>query len=373
MKTACQYQARSPELTTAAQSYVCSHDHCRYNAARAKSYLNRAVRPACALAPGAGLSRTRKAELTDSPISPRISVVVFSWNTVGTIERTLASAIEQGIEDLELLVLDGGSTDGTVDVIRRYEDKITFWRSGPDGGPTYAINEGVKRATGDVISLLPADDWLEPGSLRAVQKEFAADPELDVLSCGTRYVRFDADGCMHNDAIFVTPEVLEFSMEGILSHPLVAGRFIRKRIYERLGGHSTEFIFGDYDFLLRVCLSRVKSKVLPQLTYTYRRHPGSATLSWDPTKVLAMLRDTLRIITQHLGRVDLASGDRKALLYRHGRSSAHYAWRLFIRGHLLQASRVIIRAMRMNWLWPCLAMDLLLRGKTTHELSAKKS
>src|SRR5712664_2527432 len=94
-------------------------------------------------------------------IDPLISVVVFARNAVATIGRTLDSVCSQRNRRIELIVLDGGSTDGTVEVIQKYRDRIAQLRSGPDGGPTNAINEGVRRATGDVICLLPADDWLE--------------------------------------------------------------------------------------------------------------------------------------------------------------------------------------------------------------------
>ena len=99
---------------------------------------------------------------------PLITVVVFVRNALATIAHALDSVVAQTQPGVELLVLDGGSVDGTVEVIRRYEDKIAFWRSAPDGGPTAAINEGVARAAGDVICLLPADDWLEPGALQTV-------------------------------------------------------------------------------------------------------------------------------------------------------------------------------------------------------------
>lgn len=284
--------------------------------------------------------------------SPCITVVVFVRNAVATIERALDSVVSQMRANVELLVLDGGSVDGTVEVIQRYADKITFWRSGPDGGPTAAINEGVARAKGDVICLLPADDWLEPGALRTVTDAFAADPDLDVLSCGTRFVHFEPAGKMRVDAQFISRDILEFNLRNLVRYALTAGRFIRRRVYQRLGCHSTDYKLADFDFLIRACLSGVKSKVVPQLAYTYRGHSMSTTLSGNPAMTLAMMRDNIKIASIHLSSGHLAAADRSALCGLHGRSSARYAWMLLKAGNVRAMFETVVHALRWNRAWP---------------------
>ena len=287
--------------------------------------------------------------------------MVVALNAADTIQRTLSSVIEQGIRDLELLVLDGGSTDGTVDVIRRHDDRIGFWRSAPDGGPTNAINEGINRSIGDVICILPGDDWLEPGSIERVVRTFADDPELDVLSCGARYVKFDVDGQMHVDRSFTTPEVLDFNLRNVLHNPLTGSRFMRRRVYERFGGHSQDFKFGDYDFLIRVCLGKVKSAVLPELTYTYRRHAGSTTLGGNPVMTMLMAQQRVMLASKYLKRDDLEDNERKLFLAAHGRSSLRYAWMSLRRGRFRITMQVIVEAIRTNPLWPLQSAGWLLQ------------
>ena len=301
--------------------------------------------------------------MTTLPFPPRISVIVFVRNAVDTIERALESVVGQAQVEFELIVLDGGSTDGTVEAIRRYEDKITFWRSAPDGGPTAAINEGVARAAGDVICLLPADDWLEPGALQAVADAFAANHDLDVLSCGTRIVHFEPDGTMCVDAQFTSPDILEFNMRNLVRYPLTTGRFMRRRVYQRVGGHSSEYTLGDRDFLVRVCLAGVKSRVLPKLTYTYRRHSGSSTLSGNVEMLFVMMRDNITMASDYLSSGRLSSADRRALLGLHGRSSAHYAWLQFWRGEIGEALKTVVEAMRWNWAWPALVPAWMVRSR----------
>src|SRR5262249_23594919 len=98
------------------------------------------------------------------------------------------SLIAQDYPNLEYIVLDGGSTDGTLAIIKRYESHIRYWHSRPDGGAGYAYNEGLRRANGEIVAFLNADDGYEPGILRAVGEAFAADPALDLVTCEARIV-----------------------------------------------------------------------------------------------------------------------------------------------------------------------------------------
>lgn len=294
---------------------------------------------------------------------PGVSVIVFVRNAVSTIEQALASVVEQRVPGIELIVLDAGSTDGTVDVIRRFADNIAWWRSAPDGGPTAAINEGVERASGDIICLLPSDDWLEPGALQAVAAEFAADPDLDVLSCGTRIVHFEPNGEMQVDALFNNAAILEFSMDNIVRFPLTAGRFIRRRVYQQFEGHDVHYRIGsDLDFLVRVCAAGLKAKVLEQVAYTYRRHARSMTLSGNPEMVFLMMSDEVEIAESCMSRAGLSAVNRRALVGLHGRASTRLAWMLLTRGRAGEALRALGRAWRLNLLWPLLVPFWIVRG-----------
>jgi glycosyltransferase involved in cell wall biosynthesis len=293
-----------------------------------------------------------------------MSVIIFVRNSARTIECTIESVVSQNCGGIELIVLDGGSTDGTAEVIRRYESQIAYWRSSPDGGPTNAINEGISRSSGDVICILPGDDWLEPGSIARVLRAFAMDPELDVLSCGARYVKFDVDGQMHVDQAFTSPEVLDFNLRNVLGNPLTGSRFMRRRVYERFGGHSQDFKFGDFDFLIRVCLGKLKSAVLPELTYTYRRHAGSTTLGGNPVMVLLMAQERVMLASKYLKRDDLEDTERKLFLAMHGRSSLRYAWMSLARGRFRITMQVIVEAIGRNPLWPLQAAGWLLQRRS---------
>jgi glycosyltransferase involved in cell wall biosynthesis len=264
-------------------------------------------------------------------------------------------------------VLDGGSTDGTVDIIRRYENKVTFWRSHYDGSAIIAINEGVRRATGDVICLLPADDWVEPGAFDLVAREFAADPDLDVLSCGARIVHYEEGESEEGerpivDAEFLDPRVLEFKISNLVRGVLSGGRFIRRRIYQRVGEYNADYYMSnDLDFLIRVCLTRPRAKVLPRLIYTYRRHPASRTMGRDPEMDMAMMRGSIRVAADHLARSPLRSDERRELRGFHGRCCARLAWMSMVRGKPVEAVTVLRQAVAENGLWPIQVVYWLFR------------
>ena len=287
---------------------------------------------------------------------PAISVVVFARDSAPTIEQALDSVTAPENADVELIVLDGGSTDGTVTAIEKYGGHIAYFRSRPDGGPTNAINEGVERARGEVICLLPGDDWLERGALPFIANAFSQDRDLDVLTCGARIVRTDPSGAADIWAEYRDEAHLGFTLANILRNPLTCARFIRKRIYDKLGGMDNSWTFPDKEFLVRVYFSNARSKTHPRLVYNFRRHSGSATNSGRPEMTRRMLEHNIRLGLHYLATPGLSSEDRKALLRLHAGSSARLALTSGLRGDLANAGGTLAAAFRTNPAW---ALDAL--------------
>src|SRR5438132_12149669 len=99
---------------------------------------------------------------------PKISIIMPVFNRRDTIEKALRSVIEQQYSNLELIIIDGGSTDGTVDIIQKYEKYITYWHSKPDGNAVIASNMGIEKASGELLAFLMSDDWYEQGIFKAI-------------------------------------------------------------------------------------------------------------------------------------------------------------------------------------------------------------
>lgn len=120
---------------------------------------------------------------------PKISIVTPSFNQGKFIEETIRSVLLQNYPNLEYIVIDGGSTDETIEVLKKYEPWITYWVSEPDKGQSHAINKGLERCTGEIFNWLNSDDWLEPNALFDVATQFMNNPEAQVVSGYENHVK----------------------------------------------------------------------------------------------------------------------------------------------------------------------------------------
>ena len=126
----------------------------------------------------------------DLPELPTISLVVPNYQGGATLAATLQSIVEQNYPKLELIVVDGGSTDNSIEVIKQFESHITWWVSEQDRGQSHAINKGFARCTGEVVNWLCSDDVLAANALQTIGKYFAESPEIDVVvgRCRVEYL-----------------------------------------------------------------------------------------------------------------------------------------------------------------------------------------
>lgn len=175
----------------------------------------------------------------------KLSIITVCLNSVKTIERCIQSVIGQKDVDVEYIIIDGGSKDGTVEIIKKYERHIDYWISEPDSGIYDAMNKGIRKATGDVIALLNSDDWYTEDVLTYVAGEFNRS-ETEILFANVYYVK---EGEIIK-TFPVTQNELDNLWKGMcVYHPAT---FITRDLYKRVGLFDIKYkIAADYDWILR--------------------------------------------------------------------------------------------------------------------------
>jgi glycosyltransferase involved in cell wall biosynthesis len=221
---------------------------------------------------------------------PSISVVTPSFQQARFLRAALDSVLEQGYPRVESIVRDGGSTDGSVDVLREYGPRLGSWTSAPDRGPASAINAGLEQAGGEIVSWLNSDDVLAEGALWEVGRAFAEDPDLDVVYGNALYI--DQAGALATPdhggfrtglyyGAFQPVDRIPYYWTYVHSVPQPTV-FFRRRLLERCGrlDESYHFIF-DFELFFRFAAKGARIRKLEKTLAFYRLHADAKTSDWS--------------------------------------------------------------------------------------------
>jgi len=177
-----------------------------------------------------------------------VSIITPSFNQAAYLEQTIQSVLNQEYPRIEYIVVDGGSTDGSVDVIKKYADKLAYWVSEKDHGQADAINKGFARATGEIVAWLNSDDYYLAGAVRAAVKIFAEHPDA-VLVYGNM-LAVDADGRTFNALTYKQLTLEDLLCFQIIGQPAV---FMRRAALQTAGGLDPAFHFLlDHHLWIRI-------------------------------------------------------------------------------------------------------------------------
>lgn len=226
----------------------------------------------------------------------KISVITVVYNRVATIEQAFRSVQQQDYPNLEYVVVDGGSTDGTLDIIQQHLEHIHQFVSEKDEGMYDALNKGIRLATGDIIGILHADDhFASPTILSSIAATFAAEPQLEAVYGDIAFVKAEDPLKVvryYSSKVF-KPSLLSWGF--IPAHPTF---FCRKQCYQRYGYYRTDFdIAADYELLLRFFqVHQLQAKYVP-LRFTNMNLGGKSTRGWRST--VRINQEILKACRQH--------------------------------------------------------------------------
>ena len=235
-------------------------------------------------------------QLPNIQAPPLISIVTPSFQHGSYLEKTILSVLEQHYPNLEYIVQDGGSTDGTLEILERHKGRLKNWASHKDRGQSHAINLGFAHASGEILAYLNSDDMLLPGALHYVAAFFRAHPDVDVVY-GHRVMIDTQD---REIGRWVLPE---HDNEVLLWADYIPQEtlFWRRGIWERVGGKVDEsFQFAiDWELLLRFRKAGANMVCAPRFLGAFRRHALQKTLAL----VEVGMAESNRLREQHLGRI----------------------------------------------------------------------
>jgi glycosyltransferase involved in cell wall biosynthesis len=215
-----------------------------------------------------------------------VSIVTPSYNQSRFIEDTIQSVLSQGYPQIEYLVVDGASTDGTVDIIRRYEHKLAWWVSESDQGQTDAINKGFARATGEILAWLNSDDIYEPGAVSAAVSYLQQHPDVGMVYGDCKYINENGEVI----GKFKSRQTSYRRIRRGYNHIPQQTMFFRAGLWKQVGPLDPSFHYAmDYDLWTRIA-RRSEIKYVPQTWAGFRLHTSGKTIMADDRFWPEMLR-----------------------------------------------------------------------------------
>ena len=238
-----------------------------------------------------------------------VSIITVSYNSAETILDTIESVQDQTYPHIEYVVVDGGSTDGTVDILKENDGVIDDWVSEPDEGIYDAMNKGIQMSTGDIIGILNSDDWYEPEAVEIAVRVFEEHDDVDLVH-GTMNVWTEENDlhAQYGPKSHISPDLVS-----PFHHPTC---FVRRSVYDDLGAFALDLpTAADYDFMLRFMRSGREDMYVDRVLTNFRH--GGVTSQYTYS-----LYDQIWRTLRRNERSWLASCS--ALLFRGMRDSASY-------------------------------------------------
>lgn len=206
----------------------------------------------------------------------KFSVITVCLNAVDTIEQTIKSVLQQDYDDIEYIIVDGASTDGTLDIIKKYSRQISYWISEKDSGIYDAMNKGISKSTGDVISFVNADDWYEEKIISRINRYFI-DSKADIVGGAVNYVVNDKISTVN----YSRYDLNSLSFYGMFQHQAL---FAKREVFQKIGTFNVKYkIEADYEWMLRVWKNRIKAFVVKDVCANFRNTGITANHTYDVT------------------------------------------------------------------------------------------
>lgn len=197
----------------------------------------------------------------------KVSIITVVFNGEKYLEQTIQSVLNQSYSDIEYIIIDGGSTDGTLDIIKKYEDKLGYWVSEKDNGIYDAMNKGISKATGELVGIINADDYYSPDAVTLVVDFYEKEDNPDILYANMELMTEDT-----NKSQVIIPSMKGLTKEMSLNHPTC---FVKKILYDERKFNLNYSISADYELMMYFIHQNKSFYYIPQ-TLAYMRLGGAS-------------------------------------------------------------------------------------------------
>jgi glycosyltransferase involved in cell wall biosynthesis len=284
---------------------------------------------------------------------PAISIISPCLNRAIYVADAIDSVLQQGYSNLEHIVVDGGSTDGTLDILVTYPHLKLV--SEPDSGLYDAINKGLRMAQGEVIGFLNTDDIYAESGFQRVVEAFIRNPGCDAVLGGVSVFIDNPSSGQKTVAVNRPYNQNEFLKQVTQGVPLFNGWFFRRKSLDEIGEFDIRYRYAaDRDFLIRMALAGQRFKSIEQVIYYYRHHPDSLTFNSNINAFSGVVQEFKAIAERYLAYKDLAPKSRRTFLTWHSLITSHQAilaLRSFKPGLL---AGIAAEGFHHNMLWPAI-------------------
>ena len=281
----------------------------------------------------------------------RFTIITPCLNREKFIAEAIESVLAQQYDDVEHWIIDGGSTDKTLDIVRSYSHLRLL--SEPDRGVYDAFNKGIDRATGDALIFLNSDDLLTPGTLALAQQIFQNAIGTQIISGGCEIFRRTDAGKEIEMHRYDDPRQNQLNFRNVtLGYPNINARIFRRTVFDRLGRFDLAYaIASDRELLMRGALANIPDAPVANILYRYRWHEGSLTMNAGNTTLSKAQHEGLTLIASLLAK-PAVSDEQRSILQQWRRECV--------------STDVMIQVMNRNFsqaariFWPVFRQDILL-------------
>lgn len=234
-----------------------------------------------------------------------LSIITACLNRTDFIETAIRSVLDQNYHPFEHIIIDGGSTDGTLEILKRYPHLRVI--SEPDNGVYDAMNKGIHMAKGEIIGLLNSDDYYEKGCFSHAAHVFINDPTVVAVVGNARVLTQENDGRNKEIKIHYSSMLLNPLHAATFGVPIINAWFLNKDVLEKLGEFDLRYrLAADRDFLIRFYLAGFNFFISEKVFYNYLQHENSLTITDNPIRRLEYLKENISVAHKYMSALQMS-------------------------------------------------------------------